>query len=568
LSSAIYYAKNIVAGSNTVTVTFNTSAAYPNINVTEYSGLDTTSPLDVAAGATGIGTTGNSGSATTTSANELIVGSGNPSTVFTAAGSGFTSRIINSFGGITEDKVVTSTGSFNATATLTSGNWVMQMATFRAGSGASYDADGNLLSDTFHTYTWNVDNQPVTVDAIALTYDAFGRVVEKNNGGIYSQYLYDVSGAKLATMSGGTLSTGLVPLPGGVQAVFDPANSGYRIPDWLGSVRFASKSNRTYNFSLAFAPFGERYSTGVTAPANYTFTGMINSTVSDEYDFPARSLQTNQGRWISPDTPGAVDIANPQSFNRYAYANGNPVLFTDPSGNDPDDPNPCGPVAAYAGGGCDTSGGEPFNPNVNVKLPYWGNGGPDDIWNTGPGKFSGPYFADSPFEFAQDDANAIVSGTNASLSWNTASNFPTAPTPGSRLANGDVAVGIDIFRNSAQCPTCGTFFNSANTWVNAAAVGTGVVLVGVPLAGEVGASSFGDFLLHEAVYNPATNGVESGLLNTAKVARYGWGRLAYGIVPTWSEAGTLTGPRAAMYVLRAASGGGSLSWWIHFPNPF
>jgi hypothetical protein len=132
LTSAIYYAKNIAGGSNTVTVKFNQTAGWPNVNVLEYSGLDTANPLDVKAAAIGTGTTANSGSVTTTSANELIVGAGNPTSVFTAAGSGFSNRIINSFGGISEDKIVSSLGSYNATATLTSGGWVMQMATFRA----------------------------------------------------------------------------------------------------------------------------------------------------------------------------------------------------------------------------------------------------------------------------------------------------------------------------------------------------------------------------------------------------------------------------------------------------
>jgi len=141
LTSAIYYAKNIAAGSNTVTVTFNKAAGWPNINVMEYSGLDTATPLDVVSSASGSGTTANSGSATTTSATELIVGAGNPVTTFTAAGSGFSNRIINSFGGISEDKIVTSTGSYNATATMTSGGWIMQMAAFRAsGQGGSNPA--------------------------------------------------------------------------------------------------------------------------------------------------------------------------------------------------------------------------------------------------------------------------------------------------------------------------------------------------------------------------------------------------------------------------------------------
>jgi IPT/TIG domain len=137
LTSTIYYARNIASGSNTVTVAFNGTAAYPNVNVLEYSGLDTASPLDIGTSATGTGTTANSGSAQTTSGNELIVGAGNPSSVFTSAGSGFSSRTINTFGGIAEDKIVSNTGNYNATATLTSGTWVMQMAAFRAGTSTS-----------------------------------------------------------------------------------------------------------------------------------------------------------------------------------------------------------------------------------------------------------------------------------------------------------------------------------------------------------------------------------------------------------------------------------------------
>jgi hypothetical protein len=132
LTESIYYAKNIAGGSNTITVKFNQTASYPNVNVLEYSGLDTANPLDVSSSAIGSGTTANSGSAMTTSANELIVGAGNPSSVFKAVGSGFSSRIINAYGGISEDRIVSSTGSYNATATLTSGTWVMQMAAFRA----------------------------------------------------------------------------------------------------------------------------------------------------------------------------------------------------------------------------------------------------------------------------------------------------------------------------------------------------------------------------------------------------------------------------------------------------
>ncbi len=134
MQQSIYYAANIVGGSNTVTVTFSQAAAFPDVRILEYRGVTT---LDVTAGASGSSAAANSGAATTTSANELIFGANIVSTTTGAAGSGFTSRIITSpDGDIAEDKLVTTAGSNSATATLTgAGPWVMQMATFSAVSG-------------------------------------------------------------------------------------------------------------------------------------------------------------------------------------------------------------------------------------------------------------------------------------------------------------------------------------------------------------------------------------------------------------------------------------------------
>ncbi len=133
LRQSIYYAKNIVAGSNTVTVTFNKAAAFVDVRVLEYSGLDTSNPLDQTAGAVGSGTTASSGAVTTTGANELIFGSGMTIARFTAAGSGFISRIITSpDADIAEDRTVTATGSYSATAPNTTSYWVMQVATLKA----------------------------------------------------------------------------------------------------------------------------------------------------------------------------------------------------------------------------------------------------------------------------------------------------------------------------------------------------------------------------------------------------------------------------------------------------
>src|SRR5262252_7086025 len=93
LSQSIYFAPNIRAGTNTVTVTFNQAAAFPDIRILEYRGVNA---VDVTMGGSGNSATSSSGAATTTIANDLIFGANIVATTTSAAGSGFTSRVITS----------------------------------------------------------------------------------------------------------------------------------------------------------------------------------------------------------------------------------------------------------------------------------------------------------------------------------------------------------------------------------------------------------------------------------------------------------------------------------------
>ena len=176
LEQSIYYAANIVGGSNTVTVTFSQAAAYPDIRILEYRGV---TALDVIAGASGSSTAANSGAATTTVANELIFGANTVATGNGTVGSGFTSRIITTpDGDLAEDKIVTTAGSNSATATLSgSGPWVMQMATFAAVSGpvptvsSISPTSGSTVGGTAVTITGTnfVTGATVTVGGTAAT---------------------------------------------------------------------------------------------------------------------------------------------------------------------------------------------------------------------------------------------------------------------------------------------------------------------------------------------------------------------------------------------------------------
>jgi hypothetical protein len=132
-SQSIYYAANIAAGANTITVTFTAAAVYPDIRALEYNGIDAVTPVDAAAGNQANGGT-SSATVTTTNPRDLLFAANVVSTTTTGPGAGFTSRIITvPDGDIAQDQFVTVTGTYTATAPLSSsGAWVMQVVAFRA----------------------------------------------------------------------------------------------------------------------------------------------------------------------------------------------------------------------------------------------------------------------------------------------------------------------------------------------------------------------------------------------------------------------------------------------------
>jgi hypothetical protein len=132
LSQVIYYAPNINAGNNTVTVTFDQSADFPDVRATEYSGLALSNPFVAGNSASGNSAVANSGAAITGHTNELVFGAGMTDSTFTSPGSGFTQVVITSpDADIVEHKVAATPGTYSASASLTAGNWLMQVATFQ-----------------------------------------------------------------------------------------------------------------------------------------------------------------------------------------------------------------------------------------------------------------------------------------------------------------------------------------------------------------------------------------------------------------------------------------------------
>jgi hypothetical protein len=133
----MFYAPNIkaaAAGKNTVTVTFATGAPFPDVRILEYSGIDSTNPVDVVATQSGQNSaTPVTNAVTTHYAKDLLVGANYVSTWSSSAGPSYKIRLLTSpDGDIAEDAIATTSGTHTASATLASaGWWVMQMVAFR-----------------------------------------------------------------------------------------------------------------------------------------------------------------------------------------------------------------------------------------------------------------------------------------------------------------------------------------------------------------------------------------------------------------------------------------------------
>jgi RHS repeat-associated protein len=256
------------------------------------------------------------------------------------------------------------------------------------------------------------------------------------------------SGAALNLAAATTGSNTNYPLAAG--SVSDRPDL-FATPSFTASASGASLTgggdNRFVNTAImgefSYAPFGETFTN--SNPSAASFTGQNQDTVPGLYDFLYREYSPSMGRWISPDPMGidAGDLGNPQTFNLYAYVNNSPTDSIDIDGLDACEGYG---LFCYSGGGGGGGGGGGFGGPFNAG-PWGQTGGFGGGW----GGWFTPGF------------NLGGGGTGG----HAASTPPPAPVYGGMpLPNGDVAVGMQIFTNNPQCPTCG------NTWQATGQVGT------------------------------------------------------------------------------------------------
>lgn len=102
--------------------------------------------------------------------------------------------------------------------------------------------------------------------------------------------------------------------------------------DLSGNPVAASNSTGQVIWRESFRPYGERLKNDAASQTNSQwYTGHRQDADTGLVYMGARHYDALMGRFLSID-PAGFSESNPHSFNRYAYANNNPMKYTDPDG--------------------------------------------------------------------------------------------------------------------------------------------------------------------------------------------------------------------------------------------
>jgi RHS repeat-associated protein len=205
-----------------------------------------------------------------------------------------------------------------------------------------YNLAGNVTNDGTQSYTYDATGQQATasMNAITMGYDGDGLRLKKVENGVTTYYLRStVLGQQtVCEINGsGAWQRGYVYLGGQLLAIQDvpqnrvlwthqePYSKAQRITDSTGAFvsgvevePFGLETNRSFDWNA------------VNQKRKFT-TYDRDSNGGDEAMF--RRYAPKQNRFAQPDPyDGSYNRYNPQSLNRYAYTQGDPVNFVDPLG--------------------------------------------------------------------------------------------------------------------------------------------------------------------------------------------------------------------------------------------
>ncbi len=288
-------------------------------------------------------------------AQEKVAGGPVRDHTYDAAGRLVSTKVTGSDGAVTE-QTSTWDESSNRTShtTVTASGPVTTTTTYDAadrpvsssdGTSYTHDADGLRLAAGLVTYEYNAFGEQTRVASpagvVTQGRDALGRLATRTSGTAVDRLGYlgtDHRPGSYAAAGRPARPVDIVQAPGlGPVGYADASTAQQAFANPHGDVvRVVSDaSSGQKHLTAAYDSFGVPTSvSGTTALVPLGYQGGYTDPLTGQVDMGFRSYQPAEGRFTQPDTlvghPGS-----PVSFNRYLYAYGSPLSWTDPTGHDP-----------------------------------------------------------------------------------------------------------------------------------------------------------------------------------------------------------------------------------------
>ena len=212
-----------------------------------------------------------------------------------------------------------------------------------------YDTAGDLITRGNQTLTWDDAGKLSTVAGPAGTslsiYGPDGGLLLQKDPGSTTLYLPNGQQQTLNTTTGSVTGTRTYALPGGGTAIRTGSGTNYTfaVSDTHATPTLYLNNTAQTPTWRQYTPYGAARGITVTPPDNRGFLNKPLNASTGLAHLDAREYDTGLGRFISLDP--IQDLADPQQWNGYAYANNNPVVGSDPSGLSciMEDGSQCGP---------------------------------------------------------------------------------------------------------------------------------------------------------------------------------------------------------------------------------
>lgn len=209
-------------------------------------------------------------------------------------------------------------------------------------SGVVHDANGNIIDDGNFIYAYDSENRLTNVtngtDLITYGYDGDGRRISQTINGETTIFAYGAGPDVLTEFSGNGVPKFDYIHAGNrniARINFDgaglPVSKTFYHGDHLGSTIGLTDEETTEVWDRTYLPYGGTFTGTGAAENTHQYTGKELEAATGLYYYGARYQNPNIGRFMSVDPAGA-DPTDPQSWNRYAYVQNNPLKYIDPDG--------------------------------------------------------------------------------------------------------------------------------------------------------------------------------------------------------------------------------------------